>query len=44
MIRRAGLRVESVEDNPAYHFISESAQAASRKFGVKSISLLAAKP
>jgi ubiquinone/menaquinone biosynthesis C-methylase UbiE len=43
-IEAAGLSVEQVEDNPAYEFISENAKGASRKFGVKSISLLAKKP
>jgi len=43
-IEAAGLRVVKVEDNPAYQFISENAKGASRKFGVKSISLLAIKP
>jgi len=44
LIAAAGLKVVKVEDNPAYQFISENARGASRKFGVKSISLLAAKP
>jgi ubiquinone/menaquinone biosynthesis C-methylase UbiE len=43
-IEAAGLRVVKVEDNPAYQFISDNARAASTKFGVKSISLLAVKP
>jgi ubiquinone/menaquinone biosynthesis C-methylase UbiE len=43
-IEAAGLRVVKVEDNPAYQFISDNARAASTKFGVKSMSLLAAKP
>jgi arsenite methyltransferase len=43
-IEAAGLRVAAVEDNPAYEFISDNAKGASRKFGVKSISLLAIKP
>jgi SAM-dependent methyltransferase len=43
-IETAGLRIVKVEDNPAYRFISNNAQGASRKFGVKSISLLAIKP
>lgn len=42
-IERAGLRVVKQEDNPAYEFISQNAKGASRKFGVKSISLLAVK-
>ena len=43
-IEAAGLRVETVEDNPQYQFISDNAKGASRKFGVKSVSLLAIKP
>jgi ubiquinone/menaquinone biosynthesis C-methylase UbiE len=42
-IEAAGLAVVMVEDNPAYQFISDNARGASRKFGVKSISLLAVK-
>jgi ubiquinone/menaquinone biosynthesis C-methylase UbiE len=44
LIEAAGLQVARVEDNTAYRFISDNAQAASRKYGVKSISLLALKP
>jgi ubiquinone/menaquinone biosynthesis C-methylase UbiE len=43
-IEAAGLRVVKVEDNPSYQFISDNARGASKKFGVKSISLLAVKP
>jgi len=43
-VEAAGLKVVKVEDNLAYQFISENAQGASKKFGVKSISLLAVKP
>jgi arsenite methyltransferase len=43
MIEAAGLRVERIEDNKAYRFLSENAQGASRKYGVKSVSLLAVK-
>lgn len=43
-IEAAGLRVVAVEDNPAYQFISRNARGASRKFGIKSVSLLAVKP
>jgi len=42
-IEAAGLRVIKVEDNPQYQFISDNAKGASKKFGVKSISLLAKK-
>jgi arsenite methyltransferase len=40
-IEGAGLRVTAVRDNPAYHFLSTSAQGATRTYGIKSISLLA---
>lgn len=43
-IEAAGLRIRTVRDNPSYRFISDNAQAASRKFGVKSASLVADKP
>ena len=43
-IELAGLRVERLEENDAYRFISERAQKATAKWGVKSISLLARKP
>jgi ubiquinone/menaquinone biosynthesis C-methylase UbiE len=42
-IGAAGLRLAKEEDNPQYQFISENAQGATKKFGVKSISLLARK-
>jgi len=44
MITKAGLRLETVQDNPQYQFISDNAKGASKKFGVKSVSLLAIKP
>jgi SAM-dependent methyltransferase len=44
LIGAAGLKVIKVEDNPAYQFISDNARGASKKFGVKSISLLAVRP
>jgi len=43
-IESAGLRVTKVKNNPQYRFISENAQGASKKFGVRSVSILAAKP
>jgi arsenite methyltransferase len=43
-IEAAGLRVEKVQDNPQYLFISDNALGASKRYGVKSISLLAVKP
>jgi ubiquinone/menaquinone biosynthesis C-methylase UbiE len=42
-IEAAGLRVQRVKDNPQYKFVSNNAQGATRKFGVKSISLIAVK-
>ncbi len=42
-IERSGLRVETIRDNPKYQFISGNARGAARKYGVKSISLLAYK-
>jgi arsenite methyltransferase len=41
-IEAAGLRIEEIRRNP-YEFISGRARAASAKYGVKSISLLARK-
>ena len=43
MIEQAGMKVIAVQDNPQYQFLSKSAQGATEKFGVKSISLLAVK-
>jgi ubiquinone/menaquinone biosynthesis C-methylase UbiE len=43
-IEAAGLKMAKVQDNPTYQFISDNARGASKKFGVKSISLLAMKP
>ena len=42
-IESAGLRVRRVKDNPQYRFISENAQGATRKYGVKSVSIQAIK-
>jgi arsenite methyltransferase len=42
-IAAAGLSIHEIRTNP-YEFISERAQNASRKYGVKSVSLLATKP
>jgi arsenite methyltransferase len=42
-VEEAGLVVVKREDNPAYRFISDRAQAAATKYGVKSISVLARK-
>jgi arsenite methyltransferase len=43
-IEGAGLELRTVQDNPQYHFISDSAQGATETFGVKSVSVLATKP
>ena len=43
MIAATGLQVVTVQDNPQYQFISDNAKGASKKFGVKSVSLLAVK-
>jgi len=43
-IEAAGFELVKLQDNPQYQFISDNAKGASRKFGVKSISLLAVKP
>jgi ubiquinone/menaquinone biosynthesis C-methylase UbiE len=40
-IEAAGFQIEQVRDNSAYQFISDNAKGASRKYGVKSVSLLA---
>lgn len=42
-IEEAGFLIQKFQDNPEYHFISKSAQGASKEYGVKSISLLAVK-
>jgi ubiquinone/menaquinone biosynthesis C-methylase UbiE len=42
-IKRAGLRLETIQDNPQYRFISDNAKSAVKKWGVKSVSLLAIK-
>jgi ubiquinone/menaquinone biosynthesis C-methylase UbiE len=42
-IEDAGLTVHTVRENPQYRFISDSAQGATKTFGVKSISVLASK-
>jgi arsenite methyltransferase len=42
-IRKAGLRIETVRDNPQYLFLSDNARSAALKYGVKSVSLVAVK-
>jgi SAM-dependent methyltransferase len=43
-IKDAGLELGTVQANPQYRFISDSAQGATETFGVKSVSVLARKP
>ena len=43
-IETAGLQIERFEENSEYRFISERAQQATAKWGVKSVSILARKP
>jgi ubiquinone/menaquinone biosynthesis C-methylase UbiE len=43
LIERAGFKVRTDQDNPDYRFISDRAMGATRKFGVKSVSILAVK-
>jgi ubiquinone/menaquinone biosynthesis C-methylase UbiE len=42
-IEAAGLRIAELQDNLEYRFISDRAQGATRKYGVKSVSILAIK-
>ncbi|HSE84312.1 MAG TPA: methyltransferase domain-containing protein [Thermodesulfobacteriota bacterium] len=42
-IEASGMRIISIRENLQYQFLSKSAQGASKKYGVKSISLLAEK-
>ena len=44
MIETAGLRIVTIEENASYQFISDNALGATRKYGVKSVSVLARKP
>jgi ubiquinone/menaquinone biosynthesis C-methylase UbiE len=41
MMEAAGLHLQTVKENAQYRFLSKSAQGASKRFGVKSVSLLA---
>ena len=43
-IEQAGLQVETLRTNSEYRFISENARGATKRYGVKSIELLAIKP
>jgi ubiquinone/menaquinone biosynthesis C-methylase UbiE len=42
-IEAVGLRVKQVKENPQYRFISKNAQGATKKYGVKSVSIVATK-
>ena len=42
-IEAAGLKVERIEENVQYQFISDRAKGATEKYGVKSVSILARK-
>jgi ubiquinone/menaquinone biosynthesis C-methylase UbiE len=42
-IERAGFTVETVRENEQYRFVSERADNATQKYGVKSVTLLARK-
>jgi arsenite methyltransferase len=42
-IESAGLELVRVQDNPEYRFISDRAMGATKKYGVKSVSILAVK-
>ncbi len=42
-IEAAGFKIRTVRDNPQYRFLSSNAQGAAKKYGVKSVSLLAVK-
>ena len=42
LIEKTGLQIQKVKENP-YAFISDSAQGATKRYGIKSISLLAIK-
>lgn len=42
-VERAGLRLVEVRENPQYQFLSGSAQGASTRYGVRSVSVLAEK-
>jgi SAM-dependent methyltransferase len=42
-LENAGLKVIELVDNPEYRFISDRALGATRKYGVKSVSILAVK-
>jgi arsenite methyltransferase len=43
-IKATGLRIESMQDNPQYRFLSDQANGATRRYEVKSLSIVARKP
>jgi arsenite methyltransferase len=43
-IESAGFELQDIRENDEYRFVSERAENATRKYGVKSVSLLAVKP
>jgi arsenite methyltransferase len=43
-IESAGFELHDIKENDQYRFVSERAEKATRKYGVKSVSLLAVKP
>jgi hypothetical protein len=43
-IESAGLRITADQVNDQYRFLSDNAQGATKKFGVKSVSIRADKP
>jgi SAM-dependent methyltransferase len=43
-IEDAGLQIVTLQENPQYYFLSDSAKGATETFGVKSVSVLATKP
>lgn len=43
-ICNAWLEIRTLRDQPEYHFISDQAQGATEKYGVRAVSILAAKP
>lgn len=43
-IEAAGFDIRDIRENDRYRFVSERADSATRKYGVKSVSLLAVKP
>ena len=42
-IESAGFEIEDIRENDQYRFVSERANNATQKYGVKSVSLLAIK-